>query len=192
MQEREESNLPKSTPLDFWNYAKAFARAGAVVKCDIGNGPYLEPVFYLFGQSIELSLKAFLLGRGIPIGKLSRKPYGHDLRFLLKTADEHCLRQEIYLYPRDRGAIMVLSKPYLQRRFQYSRLELGTGYILPDVSFLERAANRLVYILRPYCEQNSEGQRIRFALIKKAFDGKYLLPRARKRALGPAAHSASR
>ena len=86
---------------------------------------------------------------------LITKPYGHDLQFLLKKADEHCLRREIYLYPRDRGSIIVLSKPYLQRRFQYSRLELGKGYTLPDVSFLERAANRLVHILRHYCEVSS-------------------------------------
>ncbi len=151
----EENNLHKSTPLDFWNYANAFARAGEVVKRDIGDGPYPEPMFYLFGQSIELSLKAFLLGRGMRIETLSRNPYGHDLKHLLETANKKDLRREVYLYPAEHAAIQILSKPYIQRRFQYSRLELGKSYELPFIYYVERAATRLVKLLHSYCVRNS-------------------------------------
>ncbi len=147
--------MQKNTPLDFWKYAEAYARAGQVVNSEFGNDPYPEPMFYLFGQSIELSLKAFLLGQGIPIETLSSRAYGHDLRALLEKADEKYLDQEVKLYLQDRGAIIVLSEPYLKRRFQYSRLELGKDYNLPYVDLLERTANRLVEILRPYCVRNS-------------------------------------
>lgn len=147
--------MNKSTPLDFWNYANAFARAGEVVKRAIGDGPYPEPMFYLFGQSIELTLKAFLMGRGMPIETLSKKPYGHDLKCLLETARKKCLAQEVHLYPGERGAIQILSEPYLQRRFQYSRLELGKSYSLPVIYYVERAATRLVKILYPYCVRHS-------------------------------------
>ncbi len=147
--------MHKSTPLDFWKYAKAFARAGQVVNSEFGNDPYPEPMFYLFCQSIELSLKAFLLGQGIPIKTLKSNPYGHDLKSLLETADKKCLRREVRLYPVEHVAIQMLSKPYLQRRFQYSRLELGNSYDLPFIYYVERAATRLVEILHSYCVRNS-------------------------------------
>ena len=47
-----------SEPSDFLNYAETYARAGEAVKDAIGNSPYPEPIYYLFGQSIELSLIA--------------------------------------------------------------------------------------------------------------------------------------
>ncbi len=154
MKDGEENNLDKSTPLDFWKYAEAYAKAGQVVNSKFGNDPYPEPTFYLFGQSIELSLKAFLLGQEVPIKTLSRA-YGHDLQALLKKADEKCLDRQVHLYPKHRGAIIVLSEPYLQRRLHYSRRELGKAYPLPYVDLLEEAATRLVERLRLYCEQIS-------------------------------------
>ena len=39
--------------------------------------------FYLIGHSIELSLKAFLLGRGVSVTVLKSKRFGHDLSALL-------------------------------------------------------------------------------------------------------------
>lgn len=35
--------------------------------------------FYLVGHAIELSLEAFLLGRGMSIAKLGKKPFDHNL-----------------------------------------------------------------------------------------------------------------
>ena len=147
--------MHKSTPLDFWNYADAYARAGEAVKDAIGEGPYPEPMFYLFSQSIEPSLKAFLLGRGMIIEHLRRNPYGHDLKSLLGTAYKEGLRQQIHLYPGEHAAIEILSEPYIQRRFQYSRLELGHSYPLPYIYYVERAATRLVMLLHRYCIWNS-------------------------------------
>jgi len=147
--------LYKSTPLDFWNYASAYTRAAEAAKDSISDGPYPEPMFYLFGQSIELSLKAFLLGRGMIIEELSRKPYGHNLKCLLETAYKKCLRREVHLYPGEKAAIQILSKSYLQRRLMYSRLELGKSYPLPYIYYVERTATRLVKLLYPYCVRNS-------------------------------------
>ena len=147
--------MHKSTPLDFWKYAEAYARAGQVVKSDIGNKPYPEPAFYLFGQSIELSLKAFLLGQGIPIETLRSREFGHNIQALLEKADEKCLDRQVHLYKKHRGAIIVLSESYLNKRLQYSRKELEKTYGLPYVDLLEETATRLVDILRPYCERIS-------------------------------------
>lgn len=155
MKDGDENHLDKSTPIDFWKYAEAYARAGTVVKSDIGNKPYPEPAFYLFGQSIELSLKAFLLGQGIPIETLSSRAYGHDLQALLEKADEKRLDRQVHLYPKHRGAIILLSEPYLNRRLQYSRKELEKTYGLPDANLLEETAIKLVDILRRYCVNNS-------------------------------------
>ena len=48
--------------------------------------PLSLTAYYLLGHSIELSLKAFLLGRGVPIRTLRSKAYGHDLAALLHEA----------------------------------------------------------------------------------------------------------
>ena len=43
--------------------------------------PFVVP--YLIGHSIELSLKSFLLSRGLKIDELRGRKYGHDLSALL-------------------------------------------------------------------------------------------------------------
>jgi len=154
----EDNKLAKSTPLDFLNYAEAYARAGEAAKDAIGNDRYPEPVYYLFGQSIELSLKAYLMGQETPIKILSSRPYGHDRNALLDLATEKGLFQKDYLYPGEHGTIRVLSNPYSLRRFQYSRLELGKSYPHPYIYYVERAASRLVQIVRRYSEGNSPGK----------------------------------
>ena len=88
MKDGEDNNLPKSTPVDFLNYAETYAKAGGAVNNAIGKDRYPEPIFYLFGQSIELSLKAYLLGQETPIKILSSRAYGHDLNALLDLASD--------------------------------------------------------------------------------------------------------
>ncbi len=104
--------MAKSTPLDFLNYAEAYARAGEAAKHAIGNDRYPEPIYYLFGQSIELSLKAYLVGQETPIKVLSSRPYGHDLNALWDLASEKGLFQNVHFYPGDHAAIRMLSTPY--------------------------------------------------------------------------------
>jgi hypothetical protein len=55
------------------------------------------PYYFLLGQSIELSLKAFLLGRGVPLKELRSRKYGHNLETLLDEARRRKLGLEVKL-----------------------------------------------------------------------------------------------
>lgn len=74
----------RTTPFCLWRYSKDYLDAAN----KLGKPKdsiiyemrlrYSEPVYYLVGHSIELSLKAFLRGRGTPLKEL-RILYSHDL-----------------------------------------------------------------------------------------------------------------
>lgn len=55
----------------------------------------LMPVYFLYGQGIELMLKAFLRTRGFNDRELANKPYGHDVLALYKTCREHGLWDDV-------------------------------------------------------------------------------------------------
>jgi hypothetical protein len=54
------------TPLGLWKRAKEFAEAAGVV-ADAARNQLSVPAYYLWGHSIELSLKAFLFDSGVPL-----------------------------------------------------------------------------------------------------------------------------
>ncbi|HEY4732448.1 MAG TPA: hypothetical protein VIH66_04300, partial [Gammaproteobacteria bacterium] len=112
------------------------------------------PALFLFGQSIELSLKGFLLGRGIPIQKL-KDDYGHDLCTLLSESRKRKLGLEVKLKPIDVGVIGLLGYEYLRKRYQYSRKELGVTMYIPLLDETENATFKLVRGLRGFCERTS-------------------------------------
>lgn len=64
------------TPLGLWKRAKEFAEAAGVV-ADAARNQLSVPAYYLWGHSIELSLKAFLFDSGVPLQELKRK-YGRS------------------------------------------------------------------------------------------------------------------
>lgn len=55
----------------------------------------LMPVYFLYGQGIELMLKAFLRTRGFTDRELATKPYGHDVLALYRTCREQGLWDDV-------------------------------------------------------------------------------------------------
>ena len=50
-------------------------------------GPRTHSLFFIFAQSTELALKAFLVKKGMSLDVLAKpRPYGHNLRALLGEA----------------------------------------------------------------------------------------------------------
>lgn len=47
------------------------------------------PVYFLYGQAIELALKAYLRARGFRSRELGKGKYGHNLLTLYRTCNEH-------------------------------------------------------------------------------------------------------
>ena len=138
-----------TTPLGLWLHAKQFADAARAVRGG-GENHILLPAYYLLGHSIELSLKAFLLGRGVPLTKLKSKTFGHDIKALLTESRNHRLGSEVKLDPREIGVIILLNHDYVAKRFEYR--ETGT-YHLPYDWLTQNIADKLVKGLKRFCER---------------------------------------
>ena len=78
-------NDTRTTPFGMWRYGNDFRKAALAVLTE-HNDRVFVPYYFLLGQSIELSLKAFLMGRGVSLYVLSSRKYGHDLKALLDEA----------------------------------------------------------------------------------------------------------
>ena len=82
----------RTTPRGLVRYASEFYAAAVAVDDSLGDKKGSEivapvPVMFLAGQSIELSLKAFLLAKGLDLRAL-RLQYGHKLSSSLQKAKE--------------------------------------------------------------------------------------------------------
>jgi HEPN domain-containing protein len=102
--------------------------------------------YYLLGHSIELSLKAFLFGRGIKYNKLRYKPYGHDLSKLITVSRKRRLGVQVKLTNNEIDLIKLLSISYSAKLLEYTE----TGfYKLPEYGVLHEIATKLVAGIRP-------------------------------------------
>ena len=132
------------TPRGFLKHAQEFFCAADLV---LNKAEDISlPVYFLLGRSIELSLKAFLLDRGISITELrSPKKFGHSLRALIKAAREKGLDQHIALEAIEDGVIQLLSYDYAEKRLEYRRT--GGTYSLPLLDATWRVARKLAFDL---------------------------------------------
>jgi hypothetical protein len=135
----------QTTPLGLLNLAKEFAEAAKLVADAAGDQPSL-PAYYLWGHSIELSLKAFLFGCGVPLRKLKSKDFGHNLKALVDEAERHNIKKEVHLYKRDLKVIVALNYEYVAKHFEYHETD---NYDLPFKDWTKRIADRLVLLLEP-------------------------------------------
>jgi hypothetical protein len=143
----------RTTAMGFWRHAREFADAARAVRVADGSKlRMLLPVLYLLGHSVELSLKAFLLGRGVPIGTLRSREYGHDLAALLKEARRRRLGNEVPLQSRHLNVIQLLNYEYVAKKYEYR--ETGM-YYTPDPSLTQDVADRLIGGLEVYCREQT-------------------------------------
>jgi len=143
----------RTTPYGLWRYGNDFRRAAVTVYAEHRTVGFM-PLYFLLGQSIELSLKAFLLARGLPLNELRRKKYGHNLEKLLNEALERGLSRQVELEQEHVAAINLLGIEYLARQFQY----INTGSkVLPEVQLVVGAAEALSRGLEQFCAKATMG-----------------------------------
>jgi len=106
------------------------------------------PAYYLIGHSIELSLKAFLMGRGLKIEDLKIKKYGHDLTKLIMASRERKLGYEIKIKPRQINLLKNFGEIYKNKLLEYPESGL---YILPLYTEIFEIGYNLVMVLKEYC-----------------------------------------
>lgn len=145
MTRRSDQSVPVTapgitSPFGLLRFAEQYRVAAVVVHQAAHPDQFSNPAFMLIGQSIELSLKAFLLARGVTLEKLKFKPYGHDLERLLSEAILRRLDRLVTLHSFHQGAIKAVSPIYRDHEFRY--IVTGTRTI-PEWGFVSHAAAEL-------------------------------------------------
>ena|SRR3989338_827618 len=115
----------RTTPLGMIRYSHEFMEAALAVDDKIGNRPGFEivapiPVLYLVGHSIELSLKAYLLYKGVALRELrSKRHFGHSLHTCLRKAKELGLLSHVKFSVQEEGAFEILDNLYSTKQLEY-------------------------------------------------------------------------
>jgi hypothetical protein len=134
----------RTTPIGLARYGCEFLEAAVAADEKMGMKEGYEivapiPVMFLVGQSIELSLKSYLLMKGVPLRKLRYK-YGHDLHRALRKAKELGLLADAALSKEEEAAIEILDPLYSSKQLQY----ISTGSkTFPVFGPLQSAARTL-------------------------------------------------
>ena len=146
-------NPPCETSAGFLLDAREFLIAAELV-LNRASGVSL-PTYFLFSRSIELSLKAFLLGCGMTAKELRSHAFGHNLTALLGEAAKRRLHDLVPLEPVESGVVELLSQEYLGTHLGY-RIS-GDTYHLPLIEVTEEVARKLVGGLEEFCGHSNGG-----------------------------------
>lgn len=135
----------RTTAHGFWTYARDYFLAAEIVRKAPGR-KMPSPTLQLYGQSIELALKAFLLKRGTTLSQV--KVLSHRLDETLSAARKRRLGTEVKLSSNDLALIRLLSLNYSIHRFRY--IESGATRV-PELTHIASICERLVLGLERYC-----------------------------------------
>ena len=139
--------IGSTTSAGLWRFSRDYLHAGSLVAKESG-GKFSHPAHFLFGRSIELVLKAFLVARGVPYSKLRNAPYGHNLHNLLLEARRRRLGNECKLSKSQLQSITLLNEQYCSKKLEY----IVTGFItVPSATSLLLTVTSLVTSLESYC-----------------------------------------
>jgi hypothetical protein len=141
-----KSGEPKrSTAQGFWTFSANYFRAAEIVRRS-GARRIEMPARQLYGQSLELALKAFLLKRGVPLDDV--RSLSHRLTDIVGRARARRLGTEVKLTARDLSLIALLNENYSSHRFRY--IESGSTSA-PELNALAALTERVVSGLERYC-----------------------------------------
>ncbi len=147
----------RSSPHGFWRFSADYLLAARTVDVKVAEQHLLFPVLQLYGISIELSLKAFLLKRGLKLDQM--KKLSHSLSAALALARKRKLGRSVKLDRREVAAIGLLDITYSTHQLRY--IVTGSTHI-PQLVYVARAAEGLVLGLEHLC--TGQSGRLRHAL----------------------------
>lgn len=139
-------NSSRTTPRGLIRYASEFYAAAEAADEALGSKPGYEmfapiPVMFMMGQSIELSLKAYLLSASVPLRALRSRKFGHQLIVCLEEAKRLGLGNIAALTASDEHVIAVTDELYASKQLQY--MVIGAKEF-PIYGPLEGAARKLL------------------------------------------------
>jgi len=138
-------------PLGFHGFATKFLEATKFVNT---TNKFSPVPYYLYCRAIELSLKAFLLTKGVSLKKL-KKNLGHNLVKILSEAKSKSIEQIVLIIPEEEEEIRKANKYYNSKGFEYFQvINAAEGYPeLPQLSILAELAKRLVNEIEQPCSE---------------------------------------
>src|SRR5689334_20665070 len=128
------------SPIGFHTHAREFFAAAEAVHAT--SKPLQLPLAFLWGRTIELLLKSYLMSMGVKIQVLRSRDFGHNLLALYTDACDRGLLNLIGEQPTDRGLIQVLDFDYASKRFEYR--DLSQKYHLPDPDLARKLIQRMI------------------------------------------------
>lgn len=145
---------PRTTSTGLWRFGKEYLTAATLVQAGSKN-KFSSPAYYLVGHAIELTLKAFLVARGVPVAELRSKRFGHNLVALVTRARKHRLGEFVKLGKSEIQAISLLNEQYASKKFEY--IETGP-FTLPPLSGFVLLATAMVTSLEKFCFEAAYGK----------------------------------
>ena len=166
IEERQHIAFVGMRPLLFRRYADEFWEVGVEMTSDF------TPVrCFLYCKSIELSLKAFLLAKGVPVSMLRsrKKPgIGHDLEKALREAESRGLGDFVEITRESREELRKANDFYVVKGLEYADNEevmMHRGYF-PDAKVLSKFARVLIWVFEDFWSESVQG------LAEKSREGK--------------------
>lgn len=132
------------TPFGFFHYGKEFLDATKGLK---QSARYSPVPYFLYCRSIELVLKAFLLGKRVSKKDLPKKNLWHDLEKIVKKAQALGLSEFVNITPEQEREISKANKYYASKGFEYFEVTKAMkAYQEPpaDLLLLKKIASNLV------------------------------------------------
>jgi len=140
------------SPFGFHRYSKKFLEVALTFQSDDNFSPV---PYYLFCRSIELSLKSFLLAKGVSKSSLKQKNLGHNLEKNLEKAQSLGLNDVVTINTSQIVELKKANNYYNSKGFEYFEvIKAVTGYPnLPNLSLLSALASSLVSKLESICKE---------------------------------------
>lgn len=126
------------TARSLYTHGALFDDAARAVRGAVKVDPL--PKYFLWGRTIELFLKSYLLAEGVSVVELKTK-YGHDLVKLFNEAHNRGIKSLIGKPVEDSAIVRLLNLDYLSKNFEY-RIP-GHAYTLPDEDMTRSLVKRL-------------------------------------------------
>lgn len=154
--------MKRESPFGFYRYAVEFKEGAEKIQSPNPTHPLghhgLTTAYYMLGHSIELFLKAFLLGRGEEIFLLSSKTFGHDLNKLLEESRRRRLGTLVILNRNETLTISLLNQRYKKKEFEYFAFGFKQ---LPSYPELFKTAHKFEVGLKSFVEKKTKELRRR-------------------------------
>jgi hypothetical protein len=112
------------------------------------------PVYYLYSHALELILKGFLRSKGVSIGQLRSRKFGHSLQALWSASIEKGFSGHPIKLAYIEQAIELLEPSALEFEFRYIKVGLKSR---PTLEAVEQAVSDLMGLVRPHCEATVNG-----------------------------------